>query len=237
MMNRRYIHISTFFFLITLLVVFLSWMGNIYAWEGVKSLLRVEGVRWFLRSVQDNFMQCPVLSPTLFMFMGLGVWSHSGMGTTVVSMFKMEGKVSRKDKYALFQSVLAGFLYLLLFVILIFGPWDIVKSAFGTLKGSPISLGLWFVISLGIGFMGLVYGFLSDNYHSDKDVVSGLSYFYRLHATYFVTLFFISQFFNVFHYSGLYLYLALDEDLLHYIYVVVGMLPLHRIFFQSKGDA
>ena len=228
MKSRRTIHIATAFFLLSFLVVLLSWAGNIYAWEGVRSLMNVQGVRWFLRSVQINFVQCPVLPPAMILFFGLGLWLHSGMGNAVYRAFASNSHFSRKERYALMQSSIAGVLYVLQFCILAFGPWDIVKSALGSLYDSPLSLGVWFVISLGIGFMGFVYGFLSDNYHSDRDVVSGMMSYYMQRADFFVSLFFISQFFNILQFSGLHLFWGMSDNVLTYIYIAFCIYPLFR---------
>ena len=51
MKNKTFIHPAIVFFLLTLLVVFLSWVGNVYAWENVQSLFGAEGLRWLFRNV------------------------------------------------------------------------------------------------------------------------------------------------------------------------------------------
>lgn len=54
-MNRHFLHPATLFFLLTLVVALLSWVGSIYGWSGVQSLLSAEGLRWQLRNVGDGF--------------------------------------------------------------------------------------------------------------------------------------------------------------------------------------
>ena len=59
-MNRHFLHPATLFFLLTLVVALLSWVGSIYGWSGVQSLLSAEGLRWQLRNVGDGFLGgCP----------------------------------------------------------------------------------------------------------------------------------------------------------------------------------
>ena len=217
---------ASLFMVLTGLVFLLSWIGNIYAWEGVRSLMRVEGLRWFLRSVQGNFVTCPVLTPVSILFFGIGPWIHSGLGHAWYAWCCRKPSLSRKDKYALLLSMVVGVVYVLVGAILVFGPWNIAKSSLGSWYSSPISIGIWFVVSFGIGLMGVAYGFLSDKYRTDTDMIAGLAYCYRWKASYFITLFLIAQCFNALHYTGLYQFLGLTETTLNCIYVVVSLLPL-----------
>lgn len=84
--------------------------------------------------------------------------------------------------------------YVGLCVLLAFGPWNTVRSAIGTLSDSPLADGFWGVCSLGVALPSIVYGFASDSYLDDSDVVEGMAYLYKSRATYFVVLLFITLF-------------------------------------------
>ncbi|WP_304323222.1 hypothetical protein [Phocaeicola plebeius] len=51
MKNKFNLHPATCFLLLFLLAALLSWTGSIYEWEGVRSLLSDEGLRWLLRTL------------------------------------------------------------------------------------------------------------------------------------------------------------------------------------------
>ena len=75
MTNRPFLHPATIFFLLTLLVAFLSWVGSIYGWHDVQSLLSAEGLRWQLRNTVPGFLQAPFLGHLLILaFAYLGFW-------------------------------------------------------------------------------------------------------------------------------------------------------------------
>ena len=68
---------------------------------------------------------------------------------------------------------------------------------------SPFIVGILFLLSFGIGLMGMVYGFASGRYRTDGDVIEGLTQPMKLLGVYFVIAFFASQMFACFEYSHL----------------------------------
>lgn len=73
----------------------------------------------------------------------------------------------------------------------------------GGLIRSPFIVGILFLLSLGIGLAGMVYGFASGRYRTDGDVIEGLTQPMKLLGVYFVIAFFASQMFACFEYSHL----------------------------------
>ena len=59
MKNKFSLHPATCFLLLFLLAALLSWTGSIYEWEGVRSLLSDEGLRWLLRTLLDDYILSP----------------------------------------------------------------------------------------------------------------------------------------------------------------------------------
>ncbi|MCD8292918.1 MAG: AbgT family transporter [Prevotellaceae bacterium] len=127
-------------------------------------------------------------------------------GDTVVAAGKQR---SRKERRALFTAVAVGVCYASLVLLATFSPWGILKSAGGGLIHSPFIVGVSFLLSIGIGLMGMVYGFASGRYHNDTDVAEGFAQPVRLIGTYLVIAFFAAQLSACLTYSHLGEYLAL----------------------------
>lgn len=89
-------HPATMFFLLTMAVVFLSWIFNVYGLSvvhpqtgeelRVQSLLSSEGIRWFLRNVVTNFTGFEPLGLVIIAMFGIGVANHSGFLDACVRM-------------------------------------------------------------------------------------------------------------------------------------------------------
>ena len=127
-MNRHFLHPATLFFLLTLVVALLSWVGSIYGWSGVQSLLSVEGLRWQLRNVGDGFFSAPFFSDILLLAFGVGLCMHSGFWEAVRRAIFHGRKLSRKEKRSLLLSLTVGAVYILAVLCLALGPWGIVRS-------------------------------------------------------------------------------------------------------------
>ena len=226
MMNRRFLHPATVFFLLTLLVAFLSWVGSIYGWRDVQSLLSAEGLRWQLRNAVPGFLQAPFLGDLLILAFGLGLWMHSGLGALCVRLFMRHSRLSRKEKRAFYWSLTVGGIFLAGCMVLAWGPWSLVRSITGGLQYSPLAEGCTYLVSLGLGVMALVYGYAVDYYHTDRDLVRGLSYAFVRFSGFFITLFFIVQFFSSLHYSGLDAFVGLNAAALRVCYAGCVLLQL-----------
>lgn len=217
--NRHILHPATIFLLLTVAVVFLSWIFDVYGWTvprwqtgeevHVQSLLHPEGIRWMLRNVVSNFTGFSPLGQGIVAFWGIGIALHSGfvqaccakcMGLRTAGSHKL---LSRKETRALTTALLAGLFYAVLTVWLTFSSQAILLSAVGTLQRSPFLVGLVFLCSLGVGLTGMVYGFSSGRYRTDTDVIEGMMHPVRLTAIYLVVSFFAAQMFACLEYTQL----------------------------------
>ena len=225
MRNKSFLHPATLFFLLFLCLVLCSWVGSGYGWKGVQNLLSVDGVRWMLRHVEENLMCSPALACVCMLFFGCGLVVHSGLSDAIYRLVVKGRKLSRKQKRALFFSGIVGALYIAVCFVLAWGPWGIVRSVTGMFHGSPLEDGMLFVVSLGIGILGTVYGFAVDNYRRDKDVFKGMSCLFARFAEYFVSLFFIVQFFAALEYSGLLTFWDVSSDLIALFYTISCIFP------------
>mgnify|MGYP000514932143 FL=1 len=112
-------------------------------------------------------------------------------------------QLSRKERRAMLGAVFAGLLYIAITLWATFSSWGILRSVNGGLIRSPFIVGILFLLSFGIGLMGMVYGFASGRYRTDGDVIEGLTQPMKLLGVYFVIAFFASQMFACFEYSHL----------------------------------
>ncbi len=233
MTNKRFLHPATLFFLLTLLVAFLSWTGNVYGWPGVQSLLSAEGLRWQLRDAVPGLLHAPLFGQLLVLAFGVGLWMHSGLGALLVRLFQNH-VCTRKEKRALYWSTASILVCLSTVTALAWGPWGVVRSVTGSLKGSPLADGAAYLLSLTVGMAAMVYGYAIDYYRTDRDIVQGLSYGFVRFSDYFITLFFVVRFFTSLHYSGLDTFFGLSSDVFQVCYTVCASGVL--FFFSGEKN-
>lgn len=208
--NIRIPHTATLLLLLTLVLLLLSWLFDVYGLHiqqaatgeqiRVQSLLRPEGIRWLLRNAISNFTSFQPLGNGIILLFGIGIGLHSGFIQACIPVHK---KLSRKEKRALLTSLTIGFLYVLVVLWATFSNHGILLSAMGTLNHSPLIAGSVVLIALGIGTMGIAYGFSSGRYRKDVDVISGMMFPLPLMGHYLVITFFTSQLFACLSYSRL----------------------------------
>lgn len=89
MKNKQWtLHPVTFYLLLTLFIVFLCWILDIYGWNATKttsgeifkvqSLLNPEGIRWWLRHAVTNYTDFAPLGMVLVAMLGIGLADDSG---------------------------------------------------------------------------------------------------------------------------------------------------------------
>ena len=223
--SRWHSRLSITFFLLTLVLALFSWVGSVYGMGEVQSLLSAEGIRWVLGHTLENYVQAPALGMALVFFMGLGVGFRSGL-YDALRRFVQKGKmISRKERRALTLAVFVFALFLILMGISLFLPWNLFWGVTGSWLHSPISKGMVYLLSVGIGLAGMVYGYVADVYRSMSDVVKGMSCLIARRASFFVTLFFVVQFFSSLEYVRLMTYLQWPEEVITVIYQICSFVP------------
>lgn len=234
MRNKNFIHPATAFFLLWWLVAILSWIGNVYAWTGVKNIISAEALRWFLRYTEENLMSSPVLYIVIIFFMSVGLFIHSGLGGVIWRIVKRERKLSGKEKKSIVASLLIAVAYFMLYALLAWGPWNIVRGVTGRYVDSPLHDGAFSILSIGIGLTSMVYGYTADHYRNDTDIVRGMSYMFSRFPSYIVSLFFVIQFMTTFKYSGLPVFLGMSDSMVEMMYWVCCMIPVFSELNYTK---
>ena len=225
--NRFSSTLSIVFFLLTLALALFSWIGSIYGLGEVQSLLSAEGIRWVLGHVVENYVQSPVLGIVLILFMGMGIVLRSGLYDAVKRFVGRNKLLSRKERRALTLAVGVLLLYFAMLVMSMFLPWNLYWNITGGWLHSPFSKGLVYLLSIGMGLGGMVYGYVSDTFRRLSDVVEGMSSLITERSFTFVSLFFIIQFFSSLEYTRL--AMNVDDSILGGLYVVSCVFALFRL--------
>ena len=228
MKNKRkgFVGWSITFFMLMLGVALFSWIGSIYGIGHIQSLLSAEGVRWLLGHVMSNYMQTPALSIVLVLMMGLGVGMQSGLSNALKRFFQPGILLSRKERRALMLTFGALAAYVLLIAVSILLPWSIAQGVTGGWQYSPLFKGSIYVLSLGIGLSGLVYGYASDTFLRFGDVFDAMSLLIARNASFFVMLFFLAQFFASLNYTRIGECLGISPEILSLLSQLCSYIPL-----------
>lgn len=234
MKNKNIIHPATVFFLLWWFVAVLSWIGSVYAWDGIRNIISTEALRWFLRYTEEKLMSSPALYIVLLFFMSVGLFLHSGLGGLIWRMVRRERKMSGKEKKSLVAAVMIAVAYFMVYALLAWGPWNIVRGVTGRYVDSPLHDGALCILAIGIGVTSMVYGYSADHYRSDRDVVKGMSYMFSRFPSYLVSLFFVIQFMVAFEYSGFPVCFGMTECLVDITYWICCLIPLFWEFYYKS---
>lgn len=234
MKNKNIIHPATVFFLLWWFVAVLSWIGSVYAWDGIRNIISTEALRWFLRYTEEKLMSSPALYIVFLFFMSVGLFLHSGLGGLIWRMVRRERKMSGKEKKSLVAAVMISVAYFMVYALLAWGPWNIVRGVTGRYVDSPLHDGALCILAIGIGVTSMVYGYSADHYRSDTDVVKGMSYMFSRFPSYLVSLFFVIQFMVAFEYSGFPVCFGMTECLVDITYWICCLIPLFWEFYYKS---
>lgn len=234
--SRKYgLHPATLFLVSTWLVVLISWISDIYEVYvfqpdtekvvHIQNLLSPEGLRWWMRSMVDNFTRFARPGEVVVASFGLGISLHAFKG------YRLQ---SHKKRRALITALLVAAIYATLVMCGIFPSWGILRGVNGEIIHSPFMESLLFLCSLGIGLTGVVYGFASDRYRKERDVLEGLVFLMPFLGTYFVISFFASQLFACIEYTQLDQFMALWLGNISIPWQLFYWLPIILAYFQYQ---
>ena len=179
-------------------------------------------------------MSSPALYIVLLFFMSVGLFLHSGLGGLIWRMVRRERKMSGKEKKSLVAAVMIAVAYFMVYALLAWGPWNIVRGVTGRYVDSPLHDGALCILAIGIGVTSMVYGYSADHYRSDTDVVKGMSYMFSRFPSYLVSLFFVIQFMVAFEYSGFPVCFGMTECLVDITYWICCLIPLFWEFYYKS---
>jgi len=223
--NRHTSTLSIFFFLLLLVLAFFSWIGSVYGLGEIQSLLSAEGVRWMLGHVVENYVQSPALGLMLVLFMGVGIGIRAGLYDVLKRLCRKERFLSRKERRALTLASVVLLVYASLVGVSMLLPWNFLYGVTGSWGHSPLAKGAVYIFSVGIGLVGMVYGYVSDAFRSLSDVVEGMALLIVNRASGFVTLFFVVQFFSSLEYTRLGDWIGISGSLMELLYLFFSYIP------------
>ncbi|EJX07769.1 AbgT putative transporter [gut metagenome] len=234
--DRKYgFHPAAYFFLATWLVMLISWISDIYGvyilqpdtgeMVSMQSLLSPEGMRWWLRSLVDNFIRFACPGQVVVVSFGLGVALHAFAGYRPHSL---------KKRRALITALLIAGIYLSLMLFLTFVSGGILRGINGEITLLSHIEDLLFLLSLGMGLTGITYGYVSNRYRKDHNILEGLTYLTPFLGIYFVVSFFASQLFACIEYTHMDKFLALWLGYPVIPWRLLYGLPLLLAYFQYR---
>lgn len=143
-------------------------------------------------------------------------------------------RLSDKEKKALWFSIVVAIVWILIIL------WGLLPSG-GFLRGpedsvlrSPLLKGFIAFLFLISATMGIMYGFISGKFTSDKDVIKGMTESFKTLASFLVLVFFASQFVAFFKESNLGLVIAVNGATFLQE-MQLGMIPLLLLFILLSG--
>ena len=181
----------------------LSWIGSVYGWEGVRSIISAEGLRWCLRSAAANYIGSPFFSMIFTLSLGVGLWLDTGLWRLLAEAAKGERTPSRRERRALGASAVATSAFVALVALATIASGGIVRSITGAMTDSPLADGAPLLLALGLGVSAVAYAYTAGIYSNHHDILHGMAQGLRHFARCFVTLFFVVQLFSTLQFTGL----------------------------------
>ncbi len=177
------------------LLLFISWVLSIYV-DGVRGLLTAHGIRWICSNIVPNFASVHI-AKILLGLMAMSVLRASG----ILQAFRSH--ISLKQRRALQITGVSSLVVLVLFSLLLLLPNPVLLSAFGTIRNSAFSKGLFGLLACFTIFIGNVYGYTSGRFTTMRDFMQAHVSIFSSISDYFVMLFFASQFINSLDYTNI----------------------------------
>ena len=218
--------------LIAVLVLF-SWAGNVYGLllpDGtlLPNLLSQEGIRWFVRHSIDNISTAP-LAELLLVLIIVGALRSSGLWS---SLLHRDLRNIHRTRHALYAALI---LFALCAIVLLIGivPGGNLLSVTGHISGGPFASGWLFLLTLVLVMPCLLYGYMSGQWHTRKDLFAGITSEISTCASYFVTLITASQLVAIAHHLHLSELLQAPSIIQDIIEAVVYILPLIALYLNK----
>lgn len=162
-----------------------SWICSIYMPE-VRSLLDPMGLRWITTSIVSNFTQMPIAECILCLIL-LSLISSLDLRST------LRGRISQKEKRALFFSFVVFLINIAAIAALTFLPPYILLNFFGTFSSSPLTDSIPGFIFITLETTCCTYAYTSGKMTTIQDFSVAHSSLIVKFSPFFIHLFVISQ--------------------------------------------
>lgn len=239
-MNRRYtgwLHPAVIYLILLILVILASWIGSIMEIRRaggngellLRSVLGESGIRWAVRTAADCMSNAPV-GNALMLFIAIGAGRGSGLFRAVSRL----GKLSPKERYALFVSAAVLIVYISLIILGIFTGSHLLLGITGKLAGSPLYDGFMFLMMLAVCLPSLLFGLSTETFRTAYDCVNAFCTIISPFAQFLVTMLIAAQLIQTLEYTRMDLLLGLDSRSMRVVSFLVYWVPLPIILFLNQ---
>ena len=230
---------TTIYICFLLVLVFVSWIASIYGLmlpngAVMPSLLSADSMRWFVRHSMEIIEAAPLAQVLLILLM-VGTIRSCGLIRYVAHLMREHKALPlvHRQKHATRIALLVFGVFVALVLSGILTPDGNLLSVTGHIAGGPFSRGWLFLLCLVVCVPCLVYGRLSDLWHTKYELLGFLTSEIARCSGYFVTLVVAALFMAALHYVGLFELLAWSDSVVAIFSMVLYGLPLAVTIYKD----
>ena len=230
---------TTIYICLLLVLVFVSWIASIYGLmlpngAVMPSLLSADSMRWFVRHSMEIIEAAPLAQVLLILLM-VGTIRSCGLIRYVAHLMREHRALPlvHRQKHATRIALLVFGVFVALVLSGILTPDGNLLSVTGHIAGGPFSRGWLFLLCLVVCVPCLVYGRLSDLWHTEYELLGFLTSEIARCSGYFVTLVVAALFMAALHYVGLFELLEWSDSVVAIFSMVLYGLPLAVTIYKD----
>lgn len=230
---------TTIYICFLLVLVFVSWIASIYGLmlpngAVMPSLLSADSMRWFVRHSMEIIEAAPLAQVLLILLM-VGTIRSCGLIRYVAHLMREHKALPLvyRQKHATRIALLVFGVFVALVLSGILTPDGNLLSVTGHIAGGPFSRGWLFLLCLVVCVPCLVYGRLSDLWHTEYELLGFLTSEIARCSGYFVTLVVAALFMAALHYVGLFELLGWSDSVVAIFSMVLYGLPLAVTIYKD----
>ena len=230
---------TTIYICFLLVLVFVSWIASIYGLmlpngAVMPSLLSADSMRWFVRHSMEIIEAAPLAQVLLILLM-VGTIRGCGLIRYVAHLMREHKALPlvHRQKHATRIALLVFGVSVALVLSGILTPDGNLLSVTGHIAGGPFSRGWLFLLCLVVCVPCLVYGRLSDLWHTEYELLGFLTSEIARCSGYFVTLVVAALFMAALHYVGLFELLGWSDSVVAIFSMVLYGLPLAVTIYKD----
>lgn len=221
------------------MLVFVSWIASIYGLmlpngAVMPSLLSADSMRWFVRHSMEIIEAAPLAQVLLILLM-VGTIRSCGLIRYVAHLMREHKALPlvHRQKHATRIALLVFGVFVALVLSGILTPDGNLLSVTGHIAGGPFSRGWLFLLCLVVCVPCLVYGRLSNLWHTEYELLGFLTSEIARCSGYFVTLVVAALFMAALHYVGLFELLGWSDSVVAIFSMVLYGLPLAVTIYKD----
>ena len=198
------------------------------------SLLSADSMRWFVRHSMEIIEAAPLAQVLLILLM-VGTIRSCGLIRYVAHLMREHKALAlvHRQKHATRIALLVFGVFVALVLSGILTPDGNLLSVTGHIAGGPFSRGWLFLLCLVVCVPCLVYGRLSDLWHTEYELLGFLTSEIARCSGYFVTLVVAALFMAALHYVGLFELLGWSDSVVAIFSMVLYGLPLAVTIYKD----